>query len=98
MITARLQADAGERRRSDRLPVAIDARVRPLGEESSEARILNLSETGFMAQTSTVYEVGSRLWLFLPGRERANAVVRWIAGDKLGAEFSEPIAVGGVAR
>ncbi|MEO5641348.1 MAG: PilZ domain-containing protein [Sphingomicrobium sp.] len=98
MISARLQADAGERRQSDRLPVAIEARVRPLGEESSEARILNLSETGFMAQTSTVYEVGSRLWLFLPGRARANAVVRWIAGDKLGAEFSEPIAVAGGAR
>ena len=36
------------------------------------------------------FEVGSRVWLMLPGRERANAVVKWVAGDKLGAEFAEP--------
>ena len=29
----------------------------------------------------------------LPGRQRANAVVKWIAGDKLAAEFSEPLAL-----
>jgi hypothetical protein len=29
----------------------------------------------------------------LPGRERANAVIRWTAGDRLGAEFSEPISI-----
>jgi hypothetical protein len=33
----------------------------------------------------------------LPGRERANAVVKWIAGDKLGAEFAEPISVEDIA-
>ena len=95
MIRARISeaVDGGERRRADRLPVAIDARVRALGEEGSEARIVNISETGFMAQVSDVYEVGSRVWLMLPGRERSNAVVRWIAGDKIGAEFAEPLAL-----
>ncbi len=34
----------------------------------------------------------------LPGRERANAVVKWIAGDKLGAEFDQPISVDGLIR
>ena len=95
MIRARISeaVDGGERRRADRLPVAIDARVRALGEEGSEARIVNISETGFMAQVSDVYEVGSRVWLMLPGRERSNAVVRWIAGDKIGAEFAEPVTL-----
>jgi hypothetical protein len=32
----------------------------------------------------------------LPGRERANAVVKWIAGDKIGAEFAEPISLDGL--
>jgi hypothetical protein len=32
----------------------------------------------------------------LPGRDRANAVVRWTAGDKLGAEFAEPISLDGL--
>ena len=97
-MTARIAevGDAGDRRRADRLDVAIHARVRPLGEEGCEARVLNISETGFMAATSELYEVGSRIWLILPGRERASALVKWIAGDKLGAEFAEPIAMEGI--
>jgi hypothetical protein len=58
--------------------------------------VLNISERGFMAQSDGRFEVGSRVWLMLPGRERANAVVRWIAGDKLGAEFAEPISIKGL--
>ena len=49
-----------------------------------------------MAQSAGRFEVGSRVWLILPGRERANAVVKWIAGDKLGAEFAEPISLEGL--
>jgi hypothetical protein len=29
----------------------------------------------------------------LPGRERANAVVKWTVGDKIGAEFAEPMSL-----
>jgi hypothetical protein len=47
-----------------------------------------------MATADARFEVGSRVWLMLPGRERANAVVKWIAGDKLGAEFTEPLSLG----
>ena len=49
-----------------------------------------------MAATEAQLDVGARIWLMLPGRERANAVVRWIAGDKIGAEFAEPIALDGL--
>ena len=35
-------------------------------------------------------------WLILPGRDRANALVRWIAGTKIGAEFAEPISLEGL--
>jgi hypothetical protein len=100
MIKARI-ADAGdpsERRRFSRHPVVLDARVRELGESGIDARILNISESGFMAQSDGNFEVGSRVWLMLPGRERANAVVRWTAGDKLGAEFAEPISLEGLDR
>jgi hypothetical protein len=51
-----------------------------------------------MAISDTQFEVGSRVWLMLPGRERANAVIKWIAGDKLGAEFAEPIAIEGLTE
>ena len=98
MIKARI-ADAGDpadRRRSSRLPVELGARVRELGESGVEARIINISERGFMAESDGCFEVGSRVWLMLPGRDRANAVVKWIAGDKLGAEFAEPISLEGL--
>lgn len=99
MIRARI-ADAGEpsdRRRSSRHPVDLDARVRELGEIGIDARILNISESGFMAETDGSFEVGSRVWLMLPGRSRANAVVKWTAGDRLGAEFAEPISLEGLS-
>lgn len=83
-------AETDERRRLSRFPVKLDARVRELGTEGVEAQVLNISESGFMADADGEFEVGARIWLMLPGRGRANAVVRWIAGDKLGAEFSEP--------
>ena len=38
-----------------------------------------------MAETDGEFEIGARVWLMLPGRDRANAVVKWVAGDKIGA-------------
>ena len=86
-------SDPADRRRATRLPVALDARVRELGSEGVEARLLNISTTGFMAEVDTLFEVGSRIWLMLPNRDRANALVKWTAGTRIGAEFAEPIAL-----
>jgi hypothetical protein len=99
MIKARMgeSADPADRRRSSRRPVDIEARVRELGTTGVEARIVNISERGFMAESDTSFEVGTRVWLMLPGRERANAVVKWVAGDKIGAEFAEAISLEGLA-
>lgn len=83
--------DPTDRRRQPRLPVELEAKMRELGESGVEARVLNISERGFMARSDGRFEVGTRVWLMLPGRDRANAVIRWTAGDKLGAEFAEPI-------
>lgn len=97
MIRARIgetdRTDGGERRRAGRLPVELDARVRELGANGVEARVLNISSTGFMAATDGRFEVGARVWLMLPGQGRANALVRWIAGDRMGAQFSEPVSL-----
>jgi len=67
--------------------------MRELGASGVEAKVLNISERGFMAEANGDFEVGSRVWLIVPGRERANAVIKWIAGDRLGAEFAEPVAL-----
>lgn len=98
MIKARIanDVDPTDRRRSPRLPVEIDARVRELGSEGTEARVVNISDTGFMAESTGDFDVGSRVWLILPGRDRASAIVRWTAGNRLGAEFSEPVSLDGL--
>ncbi len=96
-IKARIAEDQSDRRRASRVPVELDAKMRELGANGVEARVINISERGFMAVSEGRFEVGSRVWLMLPGRGRANAVVKWTAGDKLGAEFAEPISMDGLA-
>lgn len=95
-ITGRIGEDESDRRSVARLPVELEAKMRELGSTGVEATVVNISELGFMAVTDTRFEVGSRVWLMLPGRERANAVVKWTAGDKIGAEFAEPISLDGL--
>jgi hypothetical protein len=91
MIRAMIEQDSDDRRVARRVPVEIGAKLRELGATGTEARVLNLSSTGFMAESDAEFEVGARVWLMMPGRERANAVVRWTAAGKLGAEFAEPL-------
>ena len=93
LMKARIAEDESERRQFSRLPVELDAKMRELGANGVEAKVLNISECGFMAIAEGHFEVGTRVWLMLPGRERANAVVKWTAGEKLGAEFAEPISL-----
>jgi hypothetical protein len=97
-IRARIAEDrSDERRRAPRVPVELEAKMRELGTNGVEAKVLNISEQGFMAVAEGEFEVGTRVWLMLPGRDRANAVVIWIAGDKIGAEFSEPLELESIA-
>ena len=96
-IKARIAEDESEERRSTpRLPVELEARMRELGASGVEAKVYNISEQGFMAVSDARFEVGTRVWLMLPGRDRANAVVKWTAGDKIGAEFAEPLSLGDI--
>jgi hypothetical protein len=98
MIKARIAEapDPSDRRSVPRLPVELEVKMRELGANGVEALVLNISERGFMAESDGHFEVGSRIWLILSGRERASAVVKWTAGNKLGAEFAEPISVEGL--
>ena len=98
MIKAGIAEDHSDPPRFSRVPVELDAKMRELGASGVEARVLNISESGFMATSDGRFEVGSRVWLILPGRDRANAVVKWTAGDKIGAEFAEPITLPDLKR
>ena len=100
VIDARIAQDpsSGERRLQPRAPVDLEAHVREMGTTGTEARVLNISADGFMAETNADYEVGARVWLILPGRERASAIVRWTAAGKLGAQFAEPLSDDALAQ
>lgn len=98
-IDARIAKETdGDRRGKPRAPVDLEAHVREMGTTGTEARLLNISADGFMAETSSEYEVGARVWLILPGRERASAIVRWTAAGKLGAQFAEPLSEDALAQ
>ena len=97
MIKARIAEDQDERRASVRLPVELeaqDARARRQRRRRPDSQ--HFRDTASWPIADGQFEVGSRVWLMLPGRDRANAVVKWTAGDKLGAEFAEPISLEGL--
>ena len=86
---------AVERRRSERQSVERDALLREMGAEGFEVRLIDLSSGGFQAEIvgPEEIEVGARIWLMVPGADRQSALVKWIAGARVGAEFAEPIDV-----
>ena len=96
MIRARIAEDPTDRRRSSRVPVDLDATMRELGATGVGPRRPNNCASGFMAAPPTEKEGAARGCPNLPGRERANAVVKWTAGDRMGAEFAEPISLEGL--
>lgn len=81
-----------EHRRSEtRLSVTAEVGLRPFGAAGAEARLLNLSSRGFMAETVADIPKGSRVWLTLPDGSRVSALVIWTKGGRLGGQFTSPI-------
>ena len=93
MITAKIapDLDTDPRRRERRLEVSAEVPLRELGATSVDARLVNISSNGFMAETNADIEAGSRVWLTLPGLKRVNALVVWTNNGRLGGQFAEPI-------
>ena len=79
------------RRRESRLSVSAEVALRPFGEAGAEARLINISSHGFMAETDADIAKGSRVWLTLPDANRASALVIWTKNGRLGGQFSTPI-------
>ncbi|HJQ16515.1 MAG TPA: PilZ domain-containing protein [Allosphingosinicella sp.] len=94
VIQAQLIPDldgAEPRRRAPRVGAPADMAMRKLGTTAVDARLINISSHGFMAETRAAIEPGVRVWLCLPGLPRVNALVLWARGSKLGGEFAAPI-------
>lgn len=93
MFLTRISPDGQtEQRRSEtRLAVSAGVALRPFGAAGAEARLLNISSRGFMAETDAAIAKGSRVWLTLPDGNRASALVIWSKDGRLGGQFSDPI-------
>ena len=55
-------------RRAERRIVNLAASLREPGASMAEVEVLNLSVTGFAAESDMPVETGAHLWLKLPGR------------------------------
>lgn len=86
-----LEADVEPRRREPRSSISAEVPIRQLGQNSVDARLVNVSSRGFMVETDALIEAGARIWLTLPGAGRVNGLVIWAKNGRIGGEFAEPI-------
>ena len=85
---------AQDGRRAERRIVNLAASLREPGASLAEAEVVNLSVTGFAAETDAPLEIGSQVWLKLPGLEPTSSKVVWVEGRKAGFEFATPLHQG----
>ncbi len=78
-------------RRAERRVVNLAAWIRESGAALATAEVLNLSVTGFAADSDMELEIGTCVWLKLPGLEPQNCTVMWVDGTKAGFEFANPL-------
>ena len=78
-------------RKEKRTQIDEAARLHPNGWSSVEARVLDLSGSGFKAECEARVTVGSSIALEVPGLGRVHAHVSWRRGSRFGARFDEPV-------
>ena len=78
-------------RNATRVTVELDAGLRQRGAAAVAAHILDLSTHGFRVETHLGLEVGSPIWLRLPGLEASLAQVMWCEGNLVGCAFDRPL-------
>jgi len=74
-----------------RKAVKLDARVRDRGAARLSIRVIDLSMTGFRAETAFTLTPGSTVWITLPGLAGLEAEIAWQRGEQIGAAFRQPL-------
>ncbi len=80
-----------EHRTSLRRAVKMRAHLRDRGQTRFEIDVVDLSESGFRAETSFTLWPGTVVWLTLPGLSPLEAVVAWRDKFKYGCAFARPL-------
>lgn len=83
--------DEGEHRRALRKAVKVRAHLRDRGQTRFEIDVVDLSQSGFRAQTSFTLWPGTVVWLTLPGLAPLEAVVAWRDRSTYGCAFAKPL-------
>ncbi|HMO77411.1 MAG TPA: PilZ domain-containing protein [Sphingopyxis sp.] len=78
-------------RRAERAAVRGRARFREVGCNPFEVELFDLSATGFRMATFGRPQVGTHIWVNLPGLQALEAVVRRADGNDFGCEFVQPL-------
>lgn len=78
-------------RRALRQPVQLAAQLRDRGAAKFAIRLIDLSLTGFRAESSSILHEGVLVWLTLPGMAGLEATVVWRDGFLYGCAFSTPL-------
>lgn len=78
-------------RRDKRTEVDEAARLHPNHWSSLEARVLDISPSGFKAECSARVPVGSSVAVDIPGLGKVHAHVTWRRLDRFGARFDAPV-------
>ncbi|MCM8731200.1 pilus assembly protein PilZ [Hephaestia sp. GCM10023244] len=82
---------SGDNRHALRKPVRLKAQLRDRGTTRFEIDILDLSTTGFRAETSFTLWPDHIVWLTLPGLSSLEATVAWRDGLHYGCAFTNPL-------
>ena len=85
------QAEGDELRRALRKAVKVRAHLRDRGQTRFEIDVVDLSESGFRAQTSFTLWPGTIVWLTLPGLAPLEAVVAWRDKAAYGCAFAKKL-------
>ena len=79
------------RRSAIRAGVEIGAEIREQGYSYFKTRLIDISETGFRISHSANFEVGTSVYLKIPGLESLEAEVRWERNFEYGCMFKKPL-------
>lgn len=83
--------EGDEHRHALRKAVKMRAHLRDRGTTRFEIEVVDLSTTGFRAQTSFTLWPGTTVWLTLPGLAGLEAVVAWRDKFRYGCAFTKPL-------
>lgn len=83
---------ASDARSDSRRPVDLNASLRTMGANGIGCLVSNISIAGFMATSYAPVDVGSLIWLSIPGFGALAARVIWVEADRVGCQFETPIS------